>query len=393
MIRSLLVALREIRTYLQDKPGLAFGLLLPIATFALMYGAFGGQSQFHGTARMVNEDRGAIYSERLVRELDELENLDVELLSLSEADSKLEKSDLLMVIYIPKGFSDKLAAGEPTQLIFKQRGNGGQEGQIVASLVRGVAEKISREFQIKSQVKDALAGRNISQDHIEITVQKFLEREEENPIVGIEEKAVGAKIEPIHQFLPGIVTMYVLFALTLTARSIVEERKKGTLERLLTTRLSVSGLFFGKFLSSISHGFIQTLILLALAYAAFRIFTPFSFGESLVIALVFACAASALGLIIASVARSADAATWIAVFFTMLMVMLGGTFFEIKEGSVMAAISKISINTYANDAFKTVIVQGGSLADAGFELGVMAGIAVVGLAISRIIFRVIPRGK
>ncbi|MBM4432489.1 MAG: ABC transporter permease, partial [Chloroflexi bacterium] len=245
----------------------------------------------------------------------------------------------------------------------------------------------------KSDVKDALAGRNISQEQIEITVQKFLEREQENPIVGIDEKAVGAKVEPIHQFLPGIVTMYVLFALTLTARTIVEERKKGTLERLLTTRLSVSELFFGKFLSSISQGFIQTLILLALAYVAFRVFTPFSFGGSLVIALVFACAASALGLIIASVARSADAATWIAVFFTMLMVMLGGTFFEIKEGSVMAAISRISINTYVNDAFKAVIVQGGSLADVGFELGVTGGGAAVGLTISRIIFKVIPGGK
>jgi len=187
--------------------------------------------------------------------------------------------------------------------------------------------------------------------------------------------------------------MYVLFSITLTARAIVEERKRGTLERLLTTRLSVSELFAGKFLSSISRGFIQTLILLALAYAVFQVFTPLSFGASLVIALVFACAAGALGLIIASVARTADSATWIAVFFTMAMVMLGGTFFEIKEGSVMAVISKASINTYVNDAFKTIIVQGGSLADVAFELGILAGVAVVGLGISRIIFKAMPGGK
>ncbi len=393
MIKSLLVAQREVRTYLRDKPDLAFSLLLPIATFALMFGAFGGESMFHGTAHVVNEDQGAMYSTRLVEQLDELEDLDVELLSLPEADFRLERSDLLMVLYIPKGFSDKLASGEQAQLFFKQRGNGGQEGQIVASLVRGVTGEISQELQVQSQVNNALAGRNISQDNIEITVQKLLERERESPIVGIREKIAGIEIDPVNQFLPGIVTMYVLFAITLTARTIVEERKKGTLERLLTTRLSVGELFTGKYLASVSRGFVQTLILLVLAYIVFQMFTPLSFGSSLVIAFIFACAASAIGLVIASVARTEDAATWIAVFFTMAMVMLGGTFFEISEGTVIAAISKISINTYVNDALKTIIVQGGSLANVGFELGVLAGVAVVGLGISRIIFRVMPGGK
>jgi ABC-type Na+ efflux pump permease subunit len=393
MVRALVVALREVRTYLQDKADLAFSLLLPIAIFALMYGAFGGESMFHGTAYMVNEDQGGSYSALLLERLGALENLDVEMVSLPEADSRLERSDLLMVVYIPEGFSDKLASGEPAQLVFKQRGNGGQEGQIVASLVRGVAEEMGQELQVYNQVSSTLAGSNIPQENIEVTVQKFLDRERQNPTVGVGEEALGSSPDPVNQFLPGIVTMFILFAITLNARAIVEERRKGTLERLLTTRLSVGQLFTGKFLASISRGFVQTLILLALAYAVFQLFTPLSFVKSLVIALIFTAAASALGLVIASVARSEDAATWIAVFFTMVMVMLGGTFFEITQGSVMYTISKASINTYANDAFKTIIAQGGSLADLGLELGVLAGVAVVGLGISRILFRVMPGGK
>jgi len=187
--------------------------------------------------------------------------------------------------------------------------------------------------------------------------------------------------------------MFVLFAVTLTARALVEERRLGTLERLLTTRLSVGQLFIGKFLASISRGFVQTLILLVLAYIVFQLFTPLSFVQVLVIALIFAAAATALGLIIASIARSEDAATWIAVFFTMVMVMLGGTFFEISEGSVLYFISRASVNTYANQAFKTLIAQGGSLADVGLEIGVLAGVTVVGLVISRIFFKVMPGGR
>jgi ABC-2 type transport system permease protein len=387
MTRSLAVALREVRTYLQDKGDLGFSLLLPIAIFALMYGAFGGQSLFHGTAYVVNEDRSGIYSALLLDRLDEREELDINLLSAREAEYKLEKSDLQVVLYIPGDFSEKLSHGWPAQLIFRQRGNGSQEGQIVASLVRSTAQEISQELQVKKQVRNALYG---SQEHIDVTVQKFLDRERDDHLIKVQEETVGSSPDPVNQFLPGIITMFVLFAITLSSQTLVEERKKGTLERLLTTRLSVGQLFMGKLLANTSRGFVQTFILLALAYIVFQLFTPLSFVEALLIALVFSAAAGTIGLIIASVVRTEDQAVWASVFFTMSMVMLSGTFFTITEDSVLYVISKVSINTYANDAFRTLIAHGGSLADVSLELGVLAGVTVTGLVLSRILFKVMP---
>ena len=150
-------------------------------------------------------------------------------------------------------------------------------------------------------------------------------------------------------------------------------------------------LFIGKFLASLSRGFVQALVLLVLTYIVFQLFTPLSFIECLVITLILSAAASALGLIIGSIARTEDQAAWIAVVFTMTMVMLGGTFFEIPEN--LEILSRISMNTYANTALKTVIARGGHLTDLGLELGVLAGIIVVGLGLSRLIFKVMPGGK
>jgi len=390
MARALLVTIRETRAYLHDRGELAFSLLLPIAIFALMYGAFGGESMFHGTAYVVNQDVDGAYSTRLIERLDELDNLDVSLLSWPEASAKLRRSDVLLVVCIPEDFSARLTSGWPTQLVFRQRGNGGDEGQIVASLVRGVADEISQEIQVERQVQRALVGKGIGQEKIQTTVQKLLDREREFPIVGVSEETIGTGVDPVYQFLPGIVTMFVLFSITLSARAIVEERRKGTLERLLTTRLRVGELFVGKFLASVSRGLLQTFILLALAYVVFQIFTPLSFIQALVVALFFAAAGSALGLVIASIVRTEDAASWIAVFFTMAMVMLSGTFFPIPEDSILYTIGKLSINTHANVALKTVIAEGGSLADVGLELTILAGVAVVGLILSRILFRVVP---
>ena len=392
-MRALYIALNEVRLYLRDKGDLAFSLLLPIVTFALIFAAFGGDTLFEGTAYVVDEDNGN-YSSVFIEQLQAVDGVDVELLTASEADTKLDDSDVLLVLYIPQDFSENLNSGEPTQLIFKQRGNAGDEGQIIRSIIRGVAGDMNTEFEVRSQVGNILQDTGITRESIEITVQRLLEEERENPIVAVTENTAGeGSPDFVNQFLPGIVTMYVLFAITMTARVIVEERRKGTLERLLTTRLSIGELFFGKFLANISRGYVQTLILLVLSYIVFQMFTPLSFIQSLVIALVFAAAASAIGLVIASIARSEEGASWIAVVFSVLTFMLGGTFFEIAEGSAFYTLSRISINTYANDAFNTVIAEGGSLADIGTDLAILAGVMVVGLVASRLLFRIVPGGK
>jgi ABC-2 type transport system permease protein len=391
MKKALFIALKEVRDFLGDKGDLSFSLLLPVIIFALMYGAFSGSTQFNGTAYIVNNDSGKS-STLLIDRLSKYEGLSIQFLTSEEADRKLSRSDIQMALEIPAGFSDKLTANQSTQLIFKQRGNGGTEGQILASLVRGAAEGISQDILVQKQVKTNLANTNIDPRKIEITVQKFIDREKSNPVITLKESLLGEKPDPVNQFLPGIMTMFVLFSINLTAQGLVEERRKGTLERLLTTRLTVGQLFFGKFLAYVLRGFIQTFILLLLAYAVFGLFTPVSFLAALVLALIFASAASTLGLIIGSIARTDNQAVWISVFFTMLMVMLSGTFFALSEGTTLYTLSHLSLNTYANDAFRTVINQG-TLAGAGTDILVMLGVTAVGLVLSRLIFRTGQGGK
>ena len=392
MKNALLVALREVKEYLQDKADLAFSLILPIVTFALIYGAFGGSGLFHGTAYVVNEDTNGVYSRQLLDNIKKQDSLELQLLTRADADNKLNRSDLTMVFFIPADFSDKLNLGQPAQLMIMQRGNGGQDGQIVASIVSGVVSEMNQQFTVADQVSQALAGQNIPPAQIALTTMQFLNRESKAPLVGIDEVSIGSKPNTVKEFLPGILTMYVLFSISLTAAAINDERKKGTLERLITTRLTIGQLFFGKFLAGVLRGFIQTLILVTLSWAVFRIFTPFSFVETLLIALLFATACSAIGLLITSIARTGEASTWVGVFFTMTMTMLGGTFFTITNGTVLYQGGRISINGYANDAVKTLI-NGGSFSTLGVDIAVLAGVTLTAFIVARMLFKAVPQGK
>jgi ABC-2 type transport system permease protein len=396
MKRALLITLNEVRLFIQDKGELAFGLLLPIVTFALMYGAFGGTSLFAATASVVNEDRGE-FSKILITQLDQVQGVSVEQITLQEANRKLDRSDLTLALYIPAGFSDALANGGQAELTFMQRGNGGQDGQILASIIRGVAEGMNQElqaaYQAGIQVKNNPGNMAVSQGQIKTTVAAMLNEEKKQPTVAVKEEVTGGSPDFVNQYVPGIITMYVLFSLTISARAIVEERKRGTLERLLTTRLSVGELFSGKYLAGVGRGMVQSLILLGLSYAILQVFTPLSFLSTVLIILVYTAAASALGMVIASIARSEDAAVWIGVVFTMVTTMLGGTFFTVEPGSLLATVGKFSINTFANNAVKTVINSGGSLAGTGQAFIVLIGVIIVGLVVSRLVFRAVPGGK
>jgi ABC-type transport system involved in multi-copper enzyme maturation permease subunit len=392
MKRALLVALREVKTYLQDKADMAFSLLLPIVTFALIYGAFGGTGLFHGTAYVVNEDPNGIYSQQLVDAIKKQNNLDLKLITSADAASGFNRSDLTMVFFIPADFSAKLTAGQPVEINIEQRGNGGSEGQIVASIIRGIVSGINQQFTVVDQVNQSLVGKNIAAAQITFTTMQFLAWEDKYPLIGIDEVSVGSQPNTVKEFLPGIITMYVLFSISLTAAAINDERKRGTLERLITTRLNISELFFGKFLAGVFRGFIQTLILLLLSAAVFHIFTPLSFLGCLLIALIFATACSAVGLLITSIARTGESSTWVGVFFTMTMVMLGGTFFTIEKGTALYTFSKLSINGYANDAVKTLI-NGGNFSTLGVDVSVLVGVSIIVFIISRMLFKAVPQGK
>ena len=115
MKRAWQITLNEVRLYLIDKGDLAFSLLLPILTFALMYGAFGGQTQFTASATIVNEDGGA-YSQQIIEQIDAVDGITVNIVSAERADMLIDRSDVLTAFYIPAGFSDGLASGKPAEI-------------------------------------------------------------------------------------------------------------------------------------------------------------------------------------------------------------------------------------------------------------------------------------
>lgn len=389
--RPLAVAGKDLKLFFKDPIALFFGLALPLVLIVLMVGTFGGQTQFNATAYVVNLDQGTKGAD-FVQRLDAIPGVTVELVDQASAEKRLNDSNILSLIVIGSDFSARLDAGEPPTLTIRQRGTGGTEGQVVNAYALGVARAIAGERLLASQVSGILAsiGKPTDLATVRAKVEELYAETAAAPPVTVTDEAIGGRPEAAAIFLPGLVTMFTAFAISLTAVGMVEERKKGTLERLMATRLSRGELLAGTWLGNFGRGMVQLVFLFGLAWAFLGIFTPASFGAVLVFGMVAVASVSGLGLVIAAISRTPEQANWIAVFATMIMTVLGGSFFETTGSTgVLSVLTRLTYNFWANDGFRRIILKGEGLTGTGIgkDLVVLVGIGVVSWVLALAFFR------
>ncbi len=389
MIRPLYVGLLELRRYLADRAELAFGIALPIALFALMYVTFSGGNSFNGTVHLVDSDGGPVTAEIMSR-LRAVEGLSVEVHDEEDALARLERSAVLSVVIFPVGFSEQVSTGERPAVTVKRRGSGGQEGQIAVSIVRTITQQTVSELSARSVVRAAFADGAIPEARVDQAFGDLLADSRARPAIIVEARTVGGSEEFVDRLLPGILVMFLMFAVTLGSQTIVEDRRIGTLERLATTRLTLGQLFAGKFIAGLLRATFQTLVLLSLGFAILRLAGPGQYFQVLVFCLLVSGAVSAIGLAIGALATNRDQAIWASVVVTMFMTVFGGTFFP-TSGGALDILSRLTLNHYAIDAIDGMISRGESLGSQGLEAAVVAGVMLLALAIARWGFRATVR--
>ena len=394
MLRPWYIAFLDLKRLLLNPGELAFSIAVPILLFALMYGAFGGgEASFHTTAQVVNLDSGE-YGRELISRLDSMDEISVRERTLEDADSALERSAILTAVVIPAGFSDALAAGEPTRILFRQRGYGGQAGQIVAAIASSAALEMGGEIQSRRIVHEFLSGQSVSEAEINAEFDKQMTESRRNPAVGVESRGLSEEedVNFLNRLLPGVTVMFLMFAVTMGANTLVDERRIGALERLMTTRLGINQLFTGKFLSGTLRATFQAFVLLALGFVFLRTGDVYDFAQLIAFSVLVAAAVSAVGLVIAAIVRTRDQAIWAAVFVTMFMTIFGGTFFAVSDGPV-AVVARFTINHYAIETMSGILSSETNLSDEIVGLAVMVVVTVVGLATARIFFRASEGGR
>ena len=139
-------------------------------------------------------------------------------------------------------------------------------------MVQAVSQEMGGDIQVRRLVTESLGGADVTPEQVSAAIDATSARSLLNPPVQVKVRQLdGEQPNILDRMLPGLVVLFLMFAVTMSAQTLVEERRIGTLERLMTTRLGVNQLFAGKFISGMLRAMVQALVLLSLAFVVLRV--------------------------------------------------------------------------------------------------------------------------
>jgi ABC-2 type transport system permease protein len=315
------------------------------------------------------------------------------------ARSSVEDDQVVAAVIIPAGFTASIIPKEGSNQaaeavaieVYKNPGRPISSG-VVESIVQGFlgqveAGRVGGQVAIEQLLASGLAApqdvprlaQQIGQEQASLAAE---------PLIRVQRTDAAASqtqiFNPLLLLAPGMALVFLMFTVSLGSRSILVERRDGTLARMLSTATPGGPILVGKITGVYLVGAAQMFILILASALLFRL----SWGDPLgVIALVLAAVVGAAGwgLLLAAVAKTPNQVANMGMAMMLLFGILGGSFFGGTLTGALGMVGKITPNAWAMDGF-TTLARGGDLADIAPDIAALLLMGVVLLGISVVLF-------
>jgi ABC-2 type transport system permease protein len=181
----------------------------------------------------------------------------------------------------------------------------------------------------------------------------------------------------------GMAVQFILFMAVNMGIAVLMARRAGIMDRLLAAPISMNTIILARFASVALIAFLLMAAIFAAAVFVFKV-TIVNLPGFIGVAVCFALLTASFGLLIAAFGKTPEAARGIAVFATMIMVMLGGAW--VPSFIFPAWIQQISLvlpTRWAIDGFDAMTWRGLGMDAAWSSMAVQLAFTVVfvGLAL------------
>jgi ABC-2 type transport system permease protein len=188
--------------------------------------------------------------------------------------------------------------------------------------------------------------------------------------------------------VPGVVAMVLMIiTMTLTSLGIVKEKEIGTLEQLMVTPIKPHELILGKLIPFVIIGFVDAVIVLAVAHFWFEVPIRGSLPLLFLLSFLFILTTLGLGLFVSTIAKSQQQAMLIAQFFFFIpFIFLSGFTFPISNmPDTIRAITYIIPLRYYLEILRALLLKGAGLEDLWFQalMLLVIGVSVLWLSVLR----------
>lgn len=353
----------NLRSFVRDRAALFWTLAFPVVFVVLFGTIFSGGSSSYQLGWVDQDGTPAAAALRTAF----VENAPVELTdaTLEEARAGMLDGDLDGVIVIPDGLATAIAAAQA-----------GQPGSPVAVTVITDPSR-STTSQTVVQITSGLV------------MAANLQASGAVPVLTIAPESLQTnQLNAVSFFVPSILAMALMQLGVFAAIPLVQQREKLILKRLNATPLPRWTLVGSNVLVRLVIAAAQTVIILGIGIALLGVEvqgSPLLIGGFVVLgALTF----TSIGYVIASFARTEEAANGITSVVQFPLMFLSGIFFPLEVmPEWLRGVATFMPLTYLGDALRQTMVGGTPFQPLGVDALVLAGWLVVTLAISARFFR------
>ena len=190
-------------------------------------------------------------------------------------------------------------------------------------------------------------------------------------------------------YAAGIGVMFLLFSAVGGAGAVLlEEIEAGTFERLLSTRLGMTELLLGKWLFLALIGAAQLTVMFLWGALVFKLPLLSHLGGFAVMTAVTAAAAAALGLVLATLAKSRGQLQGFSTILILTMSALGGSMFpRFLMSETMQKFGLLTFNGWALDGYLKVFWRDLPIVQLWPQVLVLLTLTVLFLSLARVLAR------
>jgi ABC-2 type transport system permease protein len=406
----------------RDRGSLALSFILPVVFFSIFAGIFGGRRDTTPKIRVlvVDEDHSRA-SGRIVKGLEQEGSLVVKTraepvkgveqpeYTAATAEAAVKAGIAPVAVIIPRGFGDNPISFGPanayrpaiqlledsSDVVAPQMISGllqkvamtsmpdlmAEQGskyfdQFAGGLTKGQRDRIDENIRDLSRLQDsgALTSGSGSGGIVAVTARPVVGENKKNPMVSFYAAAIGV--------------MFLLFTASGAAGALLDEAESGTLDRVLSSRVTMSSLMLGKLTFNSLLAFAQLVLMFLWGWAVFKLDFWTHIPGFLVMGVTTAVAVAAFGLLLASICKTRAQLGALSTLVILVMSSIGGSMFpRFLMPEAMQKAGLLTINAWAIDGFTKVFWRDEPVSHLWPQVLVLVGIAIVLFAIARRVAR------
>ncbi|HDR7516622.1 ABC transporter permease [Bacillus mobilis] len=357
-MKSFIIAWKDLKIRLIDRRGFMMMLIMPLLLTAILGSALSNIFDNGGIPKTVigyyqvgTDEFADVFQKDVLQSKELKDDVKVKIVnSQEELEDMLKEKKIDVGIVIPNKWSEQVQDGklkEPKVFIDPSKDI---QAKIAESMIRSFSERVQTvALSTKSVVTELAKSQHSNVEQVAKEVSGDLQTVATSGANNIEKGTIGKKtVAAMQYYAAAMLVMFLLYNITVGAKSVVTEQRTETLARLFSTPTSSFSILFGKFLGTLLFACIQLGMFIVATHFMFQVEWGGDLSQIVAVGISYAICVSGLSMLIAAFIREEKTADVMGGIGIQILAILGGSMLPIYVfPDTLQTIANVAPNKWA----------------------------------------------